>query len=128
MGMAWLARESNYPIGNLSDRHTRVLGVLVQFFTAKASTAWRREGRGSSGSATTSPTARRRSSGIAISLQLVGKRAGDALTDTVIGRDGRIGLLNDWRDPERGGRRAGWANGTATGTGGDGVASTADTR
>lgn len=51
-----------------------------------------------------------------------GERATDALTDTVIGRDGRIGLLNDWRDPDRGGRRAGWANGTANGIEGDGVA------
>ena len=51
-----------------------------------------------------------------------GERAGDALTDTVLGRDGRLGLLNDWRDPEWGGRRAGWANGTATGIEGDGIA------
>lgn len=51
-----------------------------------------------------------------------GERAWDALTDTVIGRDGRIGLLNDWRDPDMGGRRAGWANGTATGIEGDGTA------
>jgi hypothetical protein len=40
-----------------------------------------------------------------------GARAWDALTDLVIGFDGRIGLLNDWRDPNRGGTRAGWANG-----------------
>lgn len=40
-----------------------------------------------------------------------GERARDALTDLVIGADGRIGLLNDWRDPQRGGTRAGWANG-----------------
>lgn len=51
-----------------------------------------------------------------------GERAWDALTDTVIGRDGRIGLLNDWRNPDMGGRRAGWANGTATGIEGDGIA------
>lgn len=51
-----------------------------------------------------------------------GERARNALTDIVIGRDGRIGLLNDWRDPDRGGRRAGWANGTATGIEGDGIA------
>jgi hypothetical protein len=51
-----------------------------------------------------------------------GERQWDALTDTVIGRDGRIGLLNDWRDPDWGGRRAGWANGTATGIEGDGIA------
>lgn len=51
-----------------------------------------------------------------------GERAWDALTDTVIGRDGRIGLLNDWRDPNRGGTRAGWANGTANGIEGDGQA------
>lgn len=40
-----------------------------------------------------------------------GERHDDALVDVVIGRDGRIGLLNDWRDPQRGGTRAGWANG-----------------
>jgi hypothetical protein len=51
-----------------------------------------------------------------------GERATDALTDLVIGRDGRIGLLNDWRDPNRGGTRAGWANGGADGLEGEGVA------
>lgn len=51
-----------------------------------------------------------------------GERARDALTDLVIGRDGRIGLLNDWRDPNRGGTRAGWANGGTDGLEGDGVA------
>lgn len=40
-----------------------------------------------------------------------GERAWDALVDTVIPRTGPIGLLNDWRDPNRGGTRAGWANG-----------------
>lgn len=44
-----------------------------------------------------------------------GQRAYDALTDLVIGWDGRIGLLNDWRDPKRGGTRAGWANGGVDG-------------
>jgi hypothetical protein len=52
----------------------------------------------------------------------VGERARDALVDTVIGRDGRIGLLNDWRNPEKGGTRAGWANGTVDGLEGDGIA------
>lgn len=51
-----------------------------------------------------------------------GQRQGDALTDLVIGRDGRIGLLNDWRDPNWGGTRAGWANGGVDGLEGDGVA------
>jgi hypothetical protein len=51
-----------------------------------------------------------------------GARAYDALTDLVIGADGRIGLLNDWRDPERGGTRAGWANGGTDGLEGDGLA------
>lgn len=51
-----------------------------------------------------------------------GERATDALVDTVIGRDGRIGLLNDWRDPARGGTRAGWANGGSNGLEGRGVA------
>lgn len=51
-----------------------------------------------------------------------GERATDALVDTVIGRDGRIGLLNDWRDNQWGGTRAGWANGTANGIEGDGAA------
>lgn len=51
-----------------------------------------------------------------------GERAWDALVDTVIARDGRIGLFNDWRDPNRGGTRAGWANGTTDGLEGDGVA------
>ncbi len=50
-----------------------------------------------------------------------GERQADALVDTVIGRDGRIGLLNDWRDPERGGRRAGWANGGSDGLEGPGI-------
>jgi hypothetical protein len=40
----------------------------------------------------------------------------------VIGYDGRIGVLNDWRDPDRGGRRAGWANGGVDGLEGEGVA------
>ena len=51
-----------------------------------------------------------------------GARAWDALTDLVIGWDGRIGLLNDWRDPARGGTRAGWANGGVDGLEGEGVA------
>ncbi|MDP9365435.1 MAG: hypothetical protein M3Q10_14630, partial [Chloroflexota bacterium] len=51
-----------------------------------------------------------------------GARAWDALTDLVIGWDGRIGLLNDWRDPNRGGTRAGWANGGVDGLEGEGVA------
>ena len=51
-----------------------------------------------------------------------GERATDALVDTVIGRDGRIGLLNDWRDPRRGGTRAGWANGGSDGLEGRGIA------
>jgi hypothetical protein len=51
-----------------------------------------------------------------------GARAWDALTDTSIGRDGRIGLMNDWRNPNRGGTRAGWANGGVDGLEGDGVA------
>jgi hypothetical protein len=51
-----------------------------------------------------------------------GERERDALTDLTIGRDGRIGLLNDWRDPNRGGTRAGWANGGVDGLEGDGVA------
>jgi hypothetical protein len=51
-----------------------------------------------------------------------GERATDALVDTVIGRDGRIGLLNDWRDNTSGGTRAGWANGTANDLEADGVA------
>lgn len=51
-----------------------------------------------------------------------GERQWDALTDVVIARDGEIGLLNDWRDPNRGGTRAGWANGTTDGLEGDGIA------
>ena len=51
-----------------------------------------------------------------------GERAWDALTDLVMAQDGEIGLLNDWRDPDWGGRRAGWANGTTAGLEGDGVA------
>lgn len=51
-----------------------------------------------------------------------GERAWDALTDTCIGRDGRIGLLNDWRDDKNGGTRAGWANGGVDGLEGDGTA------
>jgi hypothetical protein len=51
-----------------------------------------------------------------------GERQWDALTDVVIARNGEIGLLNDWRDPNRGGTRAGWANGTTDGLEGDGVA------
>ncbi len=51
-----------------------------------------------------------------------GARAWDALTDLVVGWDGRIGLLNDWRDPDRGGTRAGWANGGVDGLEGEGVA------
>lgn len=50
-----------------------------------------------------------------------GERALDALTDTVIARNGEIGLLNDWRDPNRGGTRAGFANGTTDGLEGDGI-------
>lgn len=51
-----------------------------------------------------------------------GPRAYDALADLVIGRDGRIGLLNDWRDPANGGTRAGWANGGTDGLEGEGIA------
>jgi hypothetical protein len=51
-----------------------------------------------------------------------GERAWDALVDTVIARDGEIGLLNDPRDVNRGGTRAGWANGTVDGLEGEGVA------
>lgn len=51
-----------------------------------------------------------------------GARWRDALTDLVIGQDGRIGIMNDWRDPKRGGHRAGWANGGTNGLEGDGVA------
>lgn len=51
-----------------------------------------------------------------------GARALDALTDLVIGYDGRIGVLNDWRDPAKGGHRAGWANGGVDGLEGDGIA------
>lgn len=40
-----------------------------------------------------------------------GERARDALVDTIIARDGQIGLLNDWEDDRWGGTRAGWANG-----------------
>ena len=50
-----------------------------------------------------------------------GERATDALVDLVLGRDGRLGLLNDWRDPDRGGTRAGWANGRTDGLEGAGV-------
>lgn len=50
-----------------------------------------------------------------------GERAWDALTDVVIAQNGDIGLLNDWRDPDWGGRRAGWANGGSDGLEGDGV-------
>jgi hypothetical protein len=59
--------------------------------------------------------------GIARLFATGGERQADALTDTTIGRDGRIGLLNDWRDPNRGGTRAGWANGGVDGLEGDGV-------
>ena len=51
-----------------------------------------------------------------------GERQYDALTDLVLGRDGRIGLLNDWRDPNWGGTRAGWANGGVDGLEGEGLA------
>ena len=44
-----------------------------------------------------------------------GERAADALVDFVIGRDGRIAMLNDWR-----GTRAPWANGNKLGLEGDG--------
>lgn len=60
--------------------------------------------------------------GIAALFSTGGERATDALTDLTIGRDGRVGLLNDWRNPDRGGRRAGWANGGVDGLEGDGVA------
>jgi hypothetical protein len=50
-----------------------------------------------------------------------GERAWDALVDVVIARDGEIGLLNDWRDTNRGGTRAGWANGGVDGLEGDGI-------
>lgn len=46
-----------------------------------------------------------------------GERATDALVDFIIGRDGRIGMLNDWR-----GTRAPWANGNKLGMEGDGPA------
>lgn len=46
-----------------------------------------------------------------------GERATDALVDFVIGRDGRIAMLNDWR-----GTRAPWANGNKLGMEGDGPA------
>lgn len=46
-----------------------------------------------------------------------GERADDALVDFIIGRDGRIGMLNDpW------GTRAPWANGNTAGLEGDGPA------
>lgn len=54
-----------------------------------------------------------------------GARAGDALVDLVTARDGEIGLLNDWRDPDAGGTRAGWAIGwgpDGPGIEGEGVA------
>lgn len=50
-----------------------------------------------------------------------GERAWDALVDVVIARDGEIGLLNDPRDVNRGGTRAGWANGNVDGLEGEGV-------
>jgi len=59
--------------------------------------------------------------GYAAFFGIDGERGRDALVDTVIGRDGRIGLLNDWRDPKRGGTRAGWANGGSNGLEGPGV-------
>lgn len=40
-----------------------------------------------------------------------GERQWDALVDTVIARDGEIGVLNDWRDDNNGGTRSPWANG-----------------
>lgn len=46
-----------------------------------------------------------------------GERADDALVDYVVGRDGRIGHLND-----ENGTRAGWANGADDGLEGDGPA------
>jgi hypothetical protein len=46
-----------------------------------------------------------------------GEREADALVDFVVGRDGRIGMLNDWR-----GTRAPWANGNTDGLEGDGPA------
>lgn len=46
-----------------------------------------------------------------------GERADDALVDYVVGRDGRIGHLND-----ENGTRAGWANGADDGMEGDGPA------
>ncbi len=51
-----------------------------------------------------------------------GERAWDALTDLVMAQDGEVGILNDWRDPDAGGTRAGWANGTTAGLEGDGIA------
>lgn len=51
-----------------------------------------------------------------------GERARDALADLGIDRAGRIGLFNDWRDPNRGGTRAGWANGGTDGLEGPGIA------
>jgi hypothetical protein len=50
-----------------------------------------------------------------------GERATDALVDTVIARNGQIGLLNDWEDPNFGGTRAGWANGGPASYKGDGI-------
>jgi len=50
-----------------------------------------------------------------------GERALDALTDLVIATNGEAGILNDWRDNNWGGTRAGWANGTTDGLEGDGV-------
>ena len=46
-----------------------------------------------------------------------GEREADALVDFVVGRDGRIAMLNDWR-----GTRAPWANGNTAGQEGDGPA------
>jgi hypothetical protein len=59
--------------------------------------------------------------GISALFSTGGERQGDALTDLTIGRDGRIGLLNDWRDPNKGGTRAGWANGGVDGLEGPGI-------
>lgn len=46
-----------------------------------------------------------------------GERADDALVDFIVGRDGRIAMLNDWR-----GTRSPWANGNTAGLEGDGPA------
>ena len=51
-----------------------------------------------------------------------GEFAATALTDSVIGRDGRALILNNPWDPKWGGTRAGWASGGSNGLEGDGPA------